>query len=258
VNDKRIRDGSLLLNEGDRVAIFADLQSTEPAQDDRVWTLDSPDVLHRDDDYLVVNKPAGVACSDDGADPGALQVWLREYLAEDIAAGQARPEPCHRLDRGTTGIVVVALTPKAFDRFRVALEEHRVRKVYEVFACGRTDEEEFTCTQALTRVADAGPDEPRMVAGDQYEARTDFRVIEARGPITRLEARLHTGRTHQIRAHLRILGLPVLGDPRYGEPRAIGHQVLHARQLELEGSWSVTAPWPETEAAWLRSIGFAP
>ena len=258
VNDRRVRDGNLRLNTGDRIAIFADLQATEPVQDDRSWSLDPLEVLHRDDDYLLVNKPAGVACSDDGTDPRALQVWLREHLAEEISAGTVRPEPCHRLDRGTTGIVVVALTPRAFDRFRRALEAGQVNKTYQVVVRGVPAEPEFSCTQALTRAPKAGPDEPRMVAGDELEARTDFRVLRSNEGLTLLEALLHTGRTHQIRAHCRILGLPVIGDPRYGEAGEPGHQLLHATGLELEGAWRVSAPWPAAEAAWLRARGLAP
>jgi 23S rRNA pseudouridine955/2504/2580 synthase len=260
VNGKRVRDGSLRLTGGDRIEVHAELQPPAEATDDRRWSLDAPAVLHRDDEFLVVDKPAGVACSDDGTDPFALQIWLREFLADEIRDGRARPEPCHRLDRGTTGIVVIALTPTAFDRFRRALEQGRVRKVYQVAVRGVPGEDVFSCTASLERIRDAGPAEPRMIAGNELTARTDFRVLRSAAGCTLLEARLHTGRTHQIRAHCRLLGLPVVGDPRYGDQGEPGHQMLHAAELALEGDpgWSAVAPWPGKELGQLRSLGLAP
>jgi 23S rRNA pseudouridine955/2504/2580 synthase len=259
VNGRRVRDGNLRLMSGDQIELHAELRVDTPESDHRTWTLDPLPALHHDEEFLVVNKPAGVACSDDGEDPAAIQVWLREFLAAQIREGQVRPEPCHRLDRGTTGLVVVALTPASFDRFRRALQSGQVHKTYEVVVHGVPEEPEFECRQPLERVPHARPHEPRMVAGAELSAHTDFRLLRSAGGLTLLQARLHSGRTHQIRAHCRILGLPVVGDPRYGEPRDMGHQLLHAREIALDGGqgWRVTAGWPEPEAAWLRSHGLA-
>lgn len=259
VNDRRVRDGSLRLSAGDRIEIHAELRTEAPTADGRTWGLEPLNVLYRDEAFLVVDKPPKIACSDDGKDPFAIQVWLREFLDDEIRAGRARPEPCHRLDRGTTGVVVVALTPAAFERFRRALEDGRVNKTYQLVVRGEPDQPQFSCRQALRRVQTAGPNEPRMVAGDELEARTDFRVLGSSDGLSLLEARLHTGRTHQIRAHCRILGLPIIGDPRYGEPAPPGHQLLHAAELELvdEGGWRVVSEWPAAEAEWLHSQGLA-
>lgn len=261
VNERRIRDARYQLSAGDRLEIHHDFtEAAAPAVDERKWTLAPLEVLHRDARYLVLNKPAGVACSDDGIDPAALAVWLREYLFREIEEGLVRPEPCHRLDRGTTGIVVVALGPDAFDQFRRALEEGRVSKVYEVAVDGTPEEREFVCDVALERRERAGRLEPRVVPGSSLPARTEFRALCLHRGRALLEARPLTGRTHQIRAHCLALGLPVVGDPRYGpakDPDRAGHQLLHARRLILEGEegFSVSADWPASVSAELRQMG---
>jgi RluA family pseudouridine synthase len=229
-----------------------------PPADDRKWSSASPEVLFQDDEYLLVNKTPHVACSDDGRDPLALAVWLREYLAGPIAAGTARPEPCHRLDRGTTGIVAVALTPAAFDRFRRGLEGGRVHKTYEVAVAGVPDRRRFDCDFALVRQDRVDPDEPRMVVGDGRPARTEFERLAAHDGRTLLAATPVTGRTHQIRAHCLALGFPVLGDRRYGRGHTLpglDHQLLHARALEFEGHFSVRAGWPSAETRLLQDCG---
>jgi RluA family pseudouridine synthase len=259
VNGRRTRDGSLTLSAGDRLEIHHEFGDAPVAADPRRWIMDPIEILHRDADYLVVNKPPGVACSDDGSDPAALQVWLREQLADEIAAGTVRPEPCHRLDRGTSGIVVVALGPGPSDRFRRALEEHRVSKTYQVAVHGVPDQDDFACEIGLDRRDRAGRNEPRMVPGAALQARTEFRLLASSGGRSLLEAIPVTGRTHQIRAHCLALGLPVVGDPRYGSPRdAVGHQLLHAARIALSGQFDVEAPWPPVEAAALQSMGLAP
>lgn len=264
VNERRIRDATHRLSAGDRIEIHHDFSEPASTPDDsRRWTGPAIEVLHRDDRFLVLNKPAGVACSDDGRDPAALAVWLREYLAAEIEAGRARPEPCHRLDRGTTGVVVVALGPDASDRFRRALAEDRVSKVYEVAVHGIPKEAEFVCDVALDRRDQAGRREPRMVPGSTLAARTEFRILHVHGRLALLEARPVTGRTHQIRAHCLALGLPVVGDPRYGsgeDPGGVTHQLLHAARLVLAGedAYSVSADWPGPESMELRRMGLRP
>ena len=261
VNDRRIRDAAHRLSAGDRIEIHHDFSEPAPTGvDSRRWTLPAIEILHQDDRYLVLNKPAGVACSDDGQDPAALAIWLREHLAAEIGAGLARPEPCHRLDRGTTGILVVALGPEASDRFRRALAEERVKKIYEVAVHGVPDETEFVCEIALDRRQRAARREPRMVPGSTLAARTAFRTLHVHGRLALLEARPLTGRTHQIRAHCLALGLPVVGDPRYGSGDESGratHQLLHAARMVLTGpdGFSASAEWGNPESAELRRMG---
>lgn len=202
-------------------------------------------VLHHDADFLAVNKPPHVACSEDGTQRANLPAWVRGILAEEIVAGRARPSLCHRLDRGTTGVVVFGLTAAAVSAFHRALADGTVEKRYWVAVWGRP-RDRFEIRVPLQRLGRTPPGRPKVVAagddGPSQSACTRLRVL-ARGPTaTLLEAVPLTGRTHQIRAHLIIAGWPVVGDPRYGDPardRAEGvhhlldHQLLHARSIRL-------------------------
>jgi 23S rRNA pseudouridine955/2504/2580 synthase len=224
-------------------------------------------VLAETEGFLFVAKPAGVACSDDGRDDHALAAWLRSFLRERIGSGEVRPEPCHRLDRHTTGVVVVALTAAAFDRFRRALEHEQVRKTYEVVVHGTPGRDRFEIDVPLVRRPGARADEPRMVdareetSATARDARTRFTLLRRGRDVSLLRAEPLTGRTHQIRAHCRVAGLPVVGDPRYGDAtRATERrgQLLHARAVTLtdgDDPVEVRADWPADRARRLRELG---
>lgn len=275
VNEARGR-ADLRLRAGDVVVVHHVARAVEASSlggVPRAYTGPPIEVLASSDDFLFVHKPAGVSCSDDGWDTAVLALWLAEHLRERIARDEVRPEPCHRLDRGTTGIVAVALTVAAFERFRAALESGAVHKEYEVAVWGAPERQQWVCELPLLRRKRARADEQRVVvaadgdleSGLAWTAVTEFEVL-VRGPwATLLRARPRTGRTHQIRAHCFASGLPVVGDPRYGDPRHSTsaehepqHQLLHARRLHLDdvhGSIHVEASWPTAEAEVLRSLG---
>lgn len=265
------------VQEGD-VVVVHHVASAEPApaRDTRAYEGPPIEILHEDASFLLVAKPAGVSCSDDGRDPAALAVWLAAYFGQRIAQGEVRPQPCHRLDRGTTGVVAIALTVAAFDRFRVALANEHVHKEYEVAVWGAPEQERWTCEIPLVRRERVRGDEPRVVAASAEEiaaatawpARTEFAVLVGGEGATLLGARLRTGRTHQVRAHCCASGWPVVGDPRYGAAHLdrgrsieVDHQLLHARRLQLrdaEGRVEAEAPWPPRERRALRSLGLDP
>lgn len=257
-------DAALRLREGDVVVVHHVAREQATPSAPRPYEGPAIEILDERDGLLFVNKPAGVACSDDGEDPAALARWLENTLADRIARGDVRPEPCHRLDRDTTGVVAVALTAAAFDRFRRALEDDAVTKDYEVVVHGTPPHDSFTIDVPLVRRADVRADAPRMVAGEEgTPACTECETLRTCDTRSLLRARPVTGRTHQIRAHLRIEGLPVVGDPRYGDPTrdatvdAPTAQLLHARRLALAEDFAVEAPWPADRAAWLRAHGLA-
>ncbi len=183
-------------------------------------------------------------------------------MGEAIESGEVRPEPCHRLDRHTTGILVVGLTAQAQELFRQALAEGRVRKVYEVVVWGYAPAPQWDCRIPLVRRDTTRRDRPRMVAAPAdrkgaLTAHTRFTALSCADHRSRLRAELVTGRTHQVRAHCLAEGLPVVGDPRYGRPGdATGDgQFLHAQSLRIslpDRSIEVECPWPTHRARWLR------
>ena len=279
VNDVRGR-GDQRLHPGDLVVVHHvanPRESVASATPVRAYEGPPIEVLGELDDFLFVAKPAGVACSDDGHDLDSLALWLASHLRERIERGEVRPEPCHRLDRGTTGVVAVALTARAFERFRRALTGGDVHKEYEVAVWGSPELDTWTCELPLVRRGRVRAREPRMVAVigdptglDVAYATTEFEVITRGERATLLRALPLTGRTHQIRAHCRATGLPVIGDPRYGDddldaahPSPLLHQLLHARRLHWQDPEAaididVMAAWESADTSILLELGLAP
>ncbi len=272
INGRRARAEDRL-RVGDEVVVHhRPEQGTIPtrvASHDRDRPYQGPpiEILHQGEDLVFVAKPAGAACSDDGRDPAAIDRWLRERFAEAIASGRARPVPAHRLDRGTSGVLAVALTAAACERFRQALESGSVRKCYQLVVHGRASFDEREIDLPLRRRSGAAAHEPRVVVDHQggRPARTRLRTLARTGSHSLLEAELLTGRTHQIRAHVAAIGLPLVGDARYGDAvrdRAAGIEtgvpLLHARALVLqdrEPALEVRAPWPPDRRAALVRLG---
>jgi 23S rRNA pseudouridine955/2504/2580 synthase len=155
-------------------------------------------------------------------------------------------------------VVLVALNSTAFTAFHRALAEARVRKLYHVAVFGRPKSEQWTDTTPLRRLPHTPRGRPKVVAAPAAGelAQTHFRLLSSSQERSLLQAEPVSGRTHQIRAHLYASGLPLLGDPRYGDRDrerqlpdggSIGHQMLHARRLELEldtRKLRVEAPYP--------------
>ena len=217
-------------------------------------------VLHRDLAFMVVNKPAGLSCQPTQLAESSVLGWAQLELADAIAAGEARPDLAHRIDRGTTGAVAVALTAAATERFRLALGAERVEKRYLVLVWGRPESEHFELDQPLLRKPHAPRNRPKVVVASDsagaLPALTRFQWLAAGPESSLLAATLVTGRTHQIRAHLHAAGLPVVGDPRYGDRRRdrnaglaawLDHQLLHSQRLAFEddrGGFAVVAALP--------------
>jgi 23S rRNA pseudouridine1911/1915/1917 synthase len=206
-------------------------------------------VAFEDGDLLVVEKPAGVVVH---PARGHRQSTLSQALAARGAAGGDpwRAGIVHRLDKDTSGLLVVAKHAESHRRLKAALAARLVTREYLVLVDGRPPARTGTIDAPLgrdrrvrTRVS-TDTDDPR-------EARTHFELERALPSATLLRARLETGRTHQIRAHFLAIGHPVCGDPDYGRAGAFGleRQFLHAARLSFEqpftGAWiDVRAPLP--------------
>ena len=215
------------------------------------------DVVHEDDDILVVNKPAGMIVHPaHGHREGTLvNALMARY--PNLAVGDAgRPGIVHRLDRDTSGLIVVAKTRSALEHLRRQFKSRHVQKTYQALVHGQPPAPEGIVEAPVAR-------DPRhrkrmaVVAGGR-ESRTHYRVLEDLSHYSLLAVSPETGRTHQIRVHLAWLGVPVVGDRVYGPRRnarrvvndvGLERQFLHAWRLSFEhpsgkGAIDLEAPLP--------------
>jgi 23S rRNA pseudouridine955/2504/2580 synthase len=177
-------------------------------------------VLHEDADLLAVDKPAGLAAHPGTGITGATLVEMaRAHLSvpERLAPGEFRPSPAHRLDRETSGVVLVAKTRRAMVRLtEIFTSGEDVRKTYLVLAKGKMPREAGTIDQPLSEHEQTARSKA-MHGVKMQEAVTRWKVVSSMRDASLLAVTIETGRTHQIRRHLREAGHPVAGDTRHGD-----------------------------------------
>jgi 23S rRNA pseudouridine1911/1915/1917 synthase len=193
----------------------------------------APRVVHLDETLAVVDKPAGLVVHPAPSHQGPTLV---SELAEILGGGDPeRPGIVHRLDKGTSGLLVVARTDAAHAALQAQVQAREVERVYLALAGGRLASRTGTIDAPIGRAA---RQRHRMAVSGaaSRQARTHFEVIELLPRETYLQARLETGRTHQIRAHFAAIGHPLTGDPTYGgaERYGLGRQFLHAHRLAFD------------------------
>ncbi len=198
------------------------------------------EVVYADDDLLVVDKPAGLVVHPGAGSPQPTLVAALVARYPDLAGvgpDPIRPGIVHRLDKGTSGLVVVARTEAAHRALVTALSARRVRRRYRALAWGHPRADRALVDAPVGR---SRRDPTRMTVTETGKpARTRYEVL-ARHPdpaVSELACELETGRTHQIRVHLAAIGHPVVGDARYGGARsglAVDRPFLHAERLELD------------------------
>lgn len=210
-------------------------------------------ILHEDAESLVIDKPEGLPVDHPRAGGESLEARL-----DELRLGFARaPVPVHRLDRDTSGCLLLARNPKALRRFAAAFEERRVSKSYLAIVEGETPEEgEIALPLGKTSSAEQGWRIVPMAKGKP--ALTRWRRVATAGGHSLLLLTPETGRTHQLRVHLASgLDRPIVGDAVYGKPSA-GGMMLHAWRLlvprEGKPAISAEAPLPARFAA----FGFGP
>jgi tRNA pseudouridine32 synthase / 23S rRNA pseudouridine746 synthase len=215
-------------------------------------------VLYRDGLVLVIDKPAGIPVH---AGPGGGANLEAGFAA--LRFGLPRPPAlAHRLDRDTSGCLVLGRHPKALRRLGALFAAGKVEKVYWAVVEGMPAAAEGRIEAGL-RKETRGSGWRIIVDPAGQRAVTDYRVLGAAGGRAWLELRPKTGRTHQIRVHCAALGCPVAGDPVYGESGSRGPMLLHARALALplypaKPPIAVTAPVPPHMLAVLRPLGYDP
>ena len=222
------------LAEGDEVEVEGEPEPDAPPVPEPV---DFPAVFE-DDDLVVVVKPAGLVVHPGaGHETGTLASGLLHRYPEIAQVGDPmRPGIVHRLDRDTSGLMVVARSSRAYDALTAALAAREIERRYLALAWGRFDARRGTIDAPIGRSATRRTRMAVREAGK--EARTGYEVLnQFDHPVcTFVECRLETGRTHQIRVHLAAIGHPVVGDATYGgdrNPLRPGRPFLHAHALAL-------------------------
>ena len=194
------------------------------------------DVVYEDADVLVINKPKGMVVHPAaGHADGTLVNALLHYCGDSLSGinGEKRPGIVHRIDRDTTGLLVVAKNDFAHQALSEQLKDHTLRRTYECIVRGGFSEDSGTVDAPIGR----HPVDRKKMAVTEKNSRpavTHWEVIARYGQYTHLRCRLETGRTHQIRVHMAYIRHPIAGDPVYGigKPElGLTSQCLHAREL---------------------------
>jgi len=227
VNGQLAKPG-LKLNTGDRLEV-----AIPPTPSEQLLPESIPlNILYEDDDLLVVEKPAGLTVHPaPGHTSHTLVNALLSHLPHLADIGDSlRPGIVHRLDKDTSGLMLVAKNSKAQEHLIGQFKSHSVTKAYMVLVRGRLTPETGVIEANIGR--DPRNRKKMAVVEGGREATTEYKVVKYIGDYTLVEVRLRTGRTHQIRVHLAAIGFPVVGDKVYGvRSPFLSRQFLHACRL---------------------------
>ena len=196
------------------------MAASTPASLDPAW------IVHASDELLVLDKPAGLL-SQPGLGPHQADALIRR-----VQRRWPQAQLVHRLDRDTSGLLLVALDPALHRALSIAFAERRVEKHYVADVQGVPQAEAGRIDWPLAKCQH----QPPRYAVDAHKGkpcRTDWRQLETHGPFSRLALQPHTGRSHQLRVHLQALGHPIVGDPLYGRAGDAPRMHLHATALAL-------------------------
>jgi 23S rRNA pseudouridine1911/1915/1917 synthase len=233
----KLRAGQIVAFRGPQEWLF-----TQPSP---AKQLDVP-FIYEDASLLVVNKPAGMATHGySGKDTQTLANFLVAHRPDLLTVGRSRWEPglVHRLDRETSGLVLVAKTQEVFDNLRLQFRRHEVKKTYWALVWGTTAAEgtiDFSIahdSRDRRRMRALKNSDRRLEPVRHWQALTQFKRINRRDGLSLVEVEMATGVTHQIRVHLAAMGHPIVGDVLYGqagsETFGLNRHFLHARALEF-------------------------
>ncbi len=238
-----IREGCVLVNEKTASTHYAvkvgDVVTLRPFEVEKGQPLAEKialDIRYEDEDCLVVYKPAGLVVHPAPGNPtGTLVNALLGYVKGLEGVGQIeRPGIVHRLDKDTSGLLVVAKNKKAHTNLSAQFKAHTIDRVYYAIVRGIVQHDEGKCEEPVGRAFMSRKKVVIKQTGGK-DALTFFKVLKRFNNASFVEVRLQTGRTHQIRVHFKHMGHPVYGDATYGYPsRLINRQALHAAVIGFD------------------------
>ncbi len=231
VNGIEVRKPNFKVKEGDKINVSKLIQKEVAIEAEDIPV----DIIYEDDDLAVVNKATGMVVHPAPGHPGGTLVNALMFKFKDQLSdinGQARPGIVHRIDKDTSGLLVIAKHNRSHQYLADLIKKHEVKRTYLALVKGRV-------TNEITHVdLPIGRDEKNrqkmaVTRNNSKEARTHFFVEQINENTTLLRCELETGRTHQIRVHAAHIGHPVVGDPLYGTKLDDFGQRLHAYKLEF-------------------------
>ena len=223
------------------------------------------DIVYEDDDLLVVNKPKGMVVHPAAGNyTGTLVNALLAHCGDSLSGinGVMRPGIVHRIDKDTSGLLMVAKNDLAHRCLAEQIKEHSFTRIYEAVVVGRLRDDAGTVDAPIGR----HPVQRKKMAVTEKNSKravTHYEVLARYPGYTHIRVQLETGRTHQIRVHMAYLGHPVAGDTVYGgsrQPAGLNGQCLHARVIGFrhprDGRYvELNSPLPDYFTAFLRSLG---
>ena len=233
VNDKK-QKVSYKVSIGDVITI-----EEEQPQEIELKAQDIPiEIIYEDNDIIVVNKPKGMVVHPANGNPDGTLVNAIMAICKDSLSGiggEIRPGIVHRIDKDTSGLLIVAKNDKAHVNMSEQIKNHEVKKTYIALVRGNVKENEATIDMPIGR---SNSDRKKMAVNKNGKnAVTHIKVLKRYDKYTLLEVNIETGRTHQIRVHLSHIGYPIIGDYTYSNGKnefGVVGQCLHAKELEFK------------------------
>lgn len=231
VNGKPTKS-SYKIEENDEIAIEVPEVETTEIKPENIKI----DIVYEDSDIAVINKQAGLVVHPAHGHYSGTLVNAILYHIKDLSGinGEIRPGIVHRLDKDTSGLIVIAKNDKVHTALTEMFQEKKIRKTYLAILKGKLNKSEG---KIVTQIGRDKNDRKKMTVIDDVakgkNAITNYRVISQNNLFTLVKVNIETGRTHQIRVHMRYLGYPILGDSVYGRKDNEKRQMLHAYKLEF-------------------------